>query len=506
MTVVAVPVNETVDASPTSRGSVVPCRSMRRAKGKHGTVFSTWLASAALAASGLHCAPDRHFSERDASGGSGGSEPSSGGNGGSGGTVGAGGAHTGGNGVGGLGQGGSAGELPSGGSSGSEPTGGSGGAAGGGDIPCEGSVDDLRLWALHLGQSDYVALKNPSGCGINLAGLHLIFDDRDDAFPSGTELDCTVALPALELPPGASVRVHEDGLPGDIAALDDDVTVTACTSGVPFNPQRGGVTYLCEGPCAEQTVIDVVAHRGYQAAYGDPPALRFGVAFASPLSGVTDAGQNSMHYGRVATNGTKPNFTGSDWALERRTLYAGFEGGLEVELAGEAAQAWEQQPGQPAEIATSALTAAVGSVSLRIAHTGLDGVSTALRASLASSIGRPRAFSYFARVESSTVAAGFFDLLMSPFSAMQLSFKPEGLGAERENHQRTQTRFEPATWYQVEGRDIDYTARRFDLYVNRQLVAARVPFWTNAPLVDQLLLYSVSAGSIAYYDEIELWQ
>jgi hypothetical protein len=38
------------------------------------------------------------------------------------------------------------------------------------------------------------------------------------------------------------------------------------------------------------------------------------------------------------------------------------------------------------------------------------------------------------------------------------------------------------------------------------LVAAGVPFWTNALYADQLLLYSVSSGSVAYFDEIELWE
>ena len=71
---------------------------------------------------------------------------------------------------------------------------------------------------------------------------------------------------------------------------------------------------------------------------------------------------------------------------------------------------------------------------------------------------------------------------------------------------RTETDFSAATWHQIEMREIDFPNRSFDLYVDRALVAADVPFWTNAPSVDELRLYSVSAASTAYFDHIELWQ
>jgi hypothetical protein len=466
------------------------------------SVASLWVLLAGVAVS-LQCNGESRVFDEPADGGSAGSEgTTSGGSDGSGGKGGS-----------SAGAGAAAGSTGKGGrggaetkpSDGGETAGGEGGDGGTPEEPCQGSVTSIRLWKLHLGQSDYVSLKNTGECQVNLEGLNIIFDDRDDAFPAGSDIDCTVELPAVTLPPGASIRVHEDGLPGDIAALDEDVTVTSCGSGVPFNPQRGGVTYLCSGTCSEETVLDVVAHQGYDITYGAPPGLQFGVSFAAPVTGVTDAGQNSTHFRRRAIEGEKPEFLGSDWGIERRTLYAGFENGLELQILDGTPEAWDQVTGQSASIATSATTAAVGTVSLRIAHQGSDGVSTALVADL-TGIDQPTEFSYFARVESVNGAAGFFDLLMEPFSAMQLSFKPSGLGAERENGQRTEIDFEDDTWYQIEGRDIDYTERRFDLYVNRKLVAARVPFWSNAPFVDQLRLYSVSATSVAYYDEIELWE
>jgi hypothetical protein len=474
---------------------------MTRESGQRGVSATfLWILAAGVLSS-VQCSGENRVYDEEESG-----------DGGSAGNAGSGTNPSGGKGGGSGASGGTAGKGGGGGTQ-PEPSGGSGNTAGGEeggaggspDEPCQGSVADIRLWKLHLGQSDYVSLKNTGDCPVELAGLNIIFDDREDAFPEETDVDCTVQLPEVTLPPSASIRVHEDGLPGDIAALDEDVIVTTCGSGIPFNPQRGGVTYLCDGTCSEETVLDVVVHQGYDADYGDPPGLLYGVDFSAPLDGVTDAGQNSMHFRRKATEGVKPDFLGSDWGLEQRTLYAGFEDGLEVQFLDGTPEAWEQVEGQPADIATSATTAAVGTVSLRITHNGADGVSDALMADL-TGMDQPTEFSYFARVDSVNGAAGFFDLLMDPFSAMQVSFKPSGLGAERENGQRTETDFEDDTWYQIEGRDIDYSERRFDLYVNRELVAARVPFWTNAPFVDQLLLYSVSGSSVAYYDEIELWE
>lgn len=446
----------------------------------------------AVAGSTLDCASKRrHFPEATASGGSAGSTLG-GGNTGSGGEPGSGGT--------GARPPGSGGSAPSGG--GSDATGGASGASGG--ASCLGSARDLRLWKLHLGERDYVTLKNISDCAIELEGLSIVFDDRDD-FPDPVAFDCTLVLPSTRLPPHASVRVHERAWPGDIHAIEDNVAVTPCDAGITFNPQRGGVTYLCADVCAAETVIDVVAHQGYDSSYGEPPALRHGVAFASPLSGVSANAQDSIHYRRSATAGDYPRFLGSDWALEQRTLYADFEAGLELVVASGETQAWEQEPGQAAELVSSSTTSAMGSSSLRITQTGADGVSTALRATLAADR-QPREFSYFARVESSSVAAGYFELLMAPLSAVQLSFEPNGLGAKLQDQRRIEIAFNALTWYQIEGRDLDYAAQRFDLYVNRQLVQAGVPFRASAAYLDRLVLYSVSSGAITHIDEIELWQ
>ena len=51
---------------------------------------------------------------------------------------------------------------------------------------------------------------------MDLEGLELFFDDRDDAFPD-TLIDCTVRLPATELPPGASAADIEAAVAAAIA-------------------------------------------------------------------------------------------------------------------------------------------------------------------------------------------------------------------------------------------------------------------------------------------------
>jgi len=391
------------------------------------------------------------------------------------------------------------------GEGGSSGEGGLSGEAGAGGASCTGERMHLLLWTLHLGQSDYVTLKNPTDCQIDLEGLEVLFDDREDAFPPDAgplALDCTVRLPEAMLPPGGSIRVHEDARPGDIAALAN--AIAGCDRDVPFNPQRGGVTYLCNEACSADTVIDVIAHQGYDSSYGAPPELRFGVTFLVPLSGIGDESQDLMRYRRRSTQSTRPNFTGSDWKLQVRTLYADFETGLTAQIRGLDVD-WGTIEGEPADITTTATTSAVGNVSLQITHTGIDGISTTLTQSLAT-LSSPLDISYFGRVDTAESSAGYFDLVQPPFSTLQVSFEPTGLGAERENGQRTETPFETHTWYQIELRDIDYDLRRFDLYVDRRLLARGVPFWSNALGVQELRLYSVSSGSTAYFDAIELWQ
>jgi len=362
---------------------------------------------------------------------------------------------------------------------------------------CSGDPNSLRFWKLQLGQADYLTLKNTGKCPIQLGGLQVFLDDRSELFPD-YEVDCLVQLPAFLLPAGAEVRVHEKPLPGDISALDNKVS--ECGGGVSFNPERGGVSYLCDGACDAAHVIDVVAHTGDLAG---PPEMRYGQTFDSPLAGVTVANQESAQYRRVASQGAAPDFRGADWQLETRYVYADFEKSVAAEVDG-ATTAWLPEAGQSATSSTSDV-AAVGNVSLRLTHRGSDGRSDGLALAFGDGLTTPSHVSYFTRIDSSPAEGAYFDLQNQDFSVVQAGFTPTGLGTETDRHQRTDIVAAAGVFHQVEFRNFDWNAHTYDLYIDRVLVEADLRFGSNAFSVDRLSLYSVSSGSVVYWDEIELW-
>jgi hypothetical protein len=61
------------------------------------------------------------------------------------------------------------------------------------------------------------------------------------------------------------------------------------------------------------------------------------------------------------------------------------------------------------------------------------------------------------------------------------------------------------TWYHVELRNIDWTARTFDLYVNGVSVAPARPFSGTSTSVGRVELFSSTISYTAYWDEIELF-
>jgi hypothetical protein len=361
-----------------------------------------------------------------------------------------------------------------------------------------GDPGNLRLWTLDIDHPDYVTLKNTGSCPIELEGLHLLFDDRDDAFALGTEVDCTLELPALALPAGASIRVSEVALAGDIDTRL--VKFEGCVYDLPFFPDRGGVTYLCRGGCAESTLLDVVAHQGDELypTYSEPPALRFGARFDDPIGGVTLANSLWARFQRVATQGGSGGFLGSDWGLANLTLFADFESGLTAERFGADPVPWSILPGDSSEIVTTNETAMSGVSSLRITH-GLEDFSDELTQPFEPA-SMPRDVAYFVRL-SGSASGGFFEVLSQLTPAIRIAFGPDGLGAAMTD---AQTPFTPDTWYLVELRDVDWITRHFDLYVDGALVGRHIGISSDANFPDEIRLFTYGAGS-AYYDAIELW-
>ncbi len=368
----------------------------------------------------------------------------------------------------------------------------------------------LRLWNFNLSHPDTFTLKNLGDEPLELEGIELFFDDRDDAFPPDTLLDCTVRLPAQTLAPGATVRVSELPLTGEIDALAYEVS--GCAYPLTFNPDRGGATYLCDGPCDENTLIDMVAHAGddldalepgiVENRFRDPPELRFGARF-SALYGTGKYNDGLVRYQRVATEGAFPEYRSSDWGLQSRVLFADFEEGVTARNVAAAPAPFEVVPGEPAEIVTSPETAASFATSLRITHQGADGASNALRFPL-DVFSVPHDLVYFAR-SSSPATDGNLALLAGASPAVELGFEPESVGANRAGGARAAVEAESDTWYRIELRDIDWTRGTFDLYVDGVPVGLALALPEAAREVDELRLYSVSAGSTAYFDAVELW-
>lgn len=362
-----------------------------------------------------------------------------------------------------------------------------------------GDPQDLRLWTLDIDHPDYVTLKNTGSCPVELEGLHVLFDDRDDAFALGTEVDCTLELPALALPAGASIRVSEVALAGDIDTRL--VKFEGCVYDLPFFPDRGGVTYLCRGGCAESTLLDVVAHQGDELypTYRDPPALRFGARFDNPIGGVTLSNSQWARFQRVATEGGSSDYLESDWGLAQLTLFADFEGGVTAETLDGEPVPWSTVPVGSTEIVTTDETAMSGVSSLRITHPAPDEFSTELSQSFEARA-MPRDIAYFTRLSSSESGA-FFEVLSQLTPALRIAFGPAGLGAAMSDAHAPFTR---DTWYLVELRDVDWLERHFDLYVDGVLVRRHVGMFDDAHFPDEVRLFTYGTSS-AYYDAIELW-
>ena len=405
-----------------------------------------------------------------------------------------------------AGRGGSDGGDGNGGNgNGGSDNGGSGNGGEGGKGGC-GHVSGLRFWTVAIGTVDYVILKNPSDCAIDLEGVEIELDDHDELF-SNQEIDCTLRLPARELPAGASVHVRENARPGDIDVAAS--TVTACDGLISFNPGRGGAAYLCAGECSSNTLIDAVAFVAYGSGQSAaPPAPRYDVIFDRPLRGVTLFNDEHVRYQRVATESAFPNYLAMDWENQARTVFSDFENYFEegfrfvAQDAGELFVDFNYVTAEPADIGPSTDTPLFGAQSVVIRHLGSDGTSDSLGLPL-DAYSMPRDLTYFARV--TEPGAGFLELRSASGTALKLGFEETGVGVSFGSGERSEVPFDLDTWYRIELRDVDWARSEFDLYVEGALVGRRLAFGQGASSVNELRLNSSSAGSTAYFDAIEFW-
>ncbi len=174
-------------------------------------------------------------------------------------------------------------------------------------------------------------------------------------------------------------------------------------------------------------------------------------------------------------------------------LFADFESG---DFSG-----WAQGRGQPATFTTD-LEAAVGTLSLKLVQGPNNGKSAGLTQDIS---GKPFYISFYARVSATDVNAGTVDILGGDLTPILFNFEPTGMGVERENNVRTEVPFLADTWYRIELRHINWPGREFDYYVDGVLIGRKVPFFANVNSMTSLQLYSVTANSVTWWDNIEMW-
>ena len=122
---------------------------------------------------------------------------------------------------------------------------------------------------------------------------------------------------------------------------------------------------------------------------------------------------------------------------------------------------------------------------------------------------KPKNISFWVRSSSTTTNNGYFVLTDSTYGASVIWFFARGSGKFYVNSDVDGDEtfsYEANVWYKVEFRDLDWTAKNFDYYVNGALVKVNIPF-RNAAWVDevsQLWLYNFSTDSEAWWDDIRI--
>ncbi len=123
---------------------------------------------------------------------------------------------------------------------------------------------------------------------------------------------------------------------------------------------------------------------------------------------------------------------------------------------------------------------------------------------------KPKSVSFWVRSGSTTTHDGYFVLTDGTYGDDFIWFFARGGGKFYVNGDLTggdeTFSYQAEVWYRVEFKDLDWTAKNFDYYVNGTLVKANIPF-RNPSYVDemsQLWLYNFSTDSKAWWDDIRV--
>lgn len=326
-------------------------------------------------------------------------------------------------------------------------------------------ASSLKLTQLDIGANDGLHLVNTStSCAVDLSGLGVLFDDS-------TGQDRAVELPDQWLAEGSTLRVARTPPPGHVTSGDFDLSLA-----------RGGAAMLCFGACSAPNggyVIDLVAF-SEGAAH---PALPTGVSFSpAGLSGVTNG--STYSYLREELTGDYPTFLAADWDV-------GFRDGFED---GDASDLIVQVGSFTREV--TAAEAAVGQYS----YTMVGGASHSEGSTIQLAFGQPSHVSFWVRPDATSNARGYFvfrdasdsnGILFFYCSGTSMVLNSTSIGTCQSN-----------TWHHVEFRNLNWSARTCDAYLNGSLAAAGVAFRGSGTSGARIDLYNFSVSSQAWWDEI----
>ncbi|ATC64559.1 hypothetical protein CMV30_11675 [Nibricoccus aquaticus] len=150
----------------------------------------------------------------------------------------------------------------------------------------------------------------------------------------------------------------------------------------------------------------------------------------------------------------------------------------------------------------------VGTTSLHLKNTGADSHNNGLFRLFPSGT-QPRHLSFWVRTGSTTTHSAYFVLRDSYYNEDIIWFQADANGNLYVNNNLAggdnSYPYQAHTWYRVEFRNLDWTARRFDYHVNGALVKAAIPFrgYYRAQ-ADVLYLHNYSAQAESWFDDIRI--
>ncbi len=122
---------------------------------------------------------------------------------------------------------------------------------------------------------------------------------------------------------------------------------------------------------------------------------------------------------------------------------------------------------------------------------------------------KPKAISFWVRSGSTTTHDGYCVLTDGTYGAEAIWFFARGTGKFYVNGDvggDESFSYQAGVWYKVEFRDLNWSTKNFDYYVDGSLVKADIPFRNPSSVnqISQLWLYNFSTGSEAWWDDVRV--